>query len=111
MKYYMWESAVHTGTSGEIITDNPEVMQRVEAGVKLIQQLLTASGLNWKHAYYWPGDFYYAYIAVDDAMTIEALTEKLGSGILRPANADDKAHKYGKDGKDLTVAEYMQPEK
>jgi hypothetical protein len=110
MKYYMWESVVHTGTSGEIVTDNPEVNERVDAAVNLIQQLLTASGLNWKHAYYWPGDLYYAYVAVDDAMAIEALTEKLGSGILRPANADDKAYKYNKTGKELTVAEYMQSE-
>lgn len=27
---------------------------------------LNATGLNWIHQYYWPGDNYYAYVKIDD---------------------------------------------
>jgi hypothetical protein len=108
--YYMLACEVPVIGTGAIVADNPEIDNIYDKYIKLITNLLNATEINWKHAYFWPDDNYYAYIF--STLNLNELRDKFyGFATVAIISADKKSHKYGKingESKSLTVAEYMQ---
>ena len=61
MYYFSVVVDLPTKICGTILTDDPLVDQEADLEVSRYILLLNESGIAWKHAYYWPGDKYYAF--------------------------------------------------
>lgn len=105
MNYYMATVPV-LQTGGTIITDNKKIDEFYQKQVRKIQIKLTNMGYKWKHAYFFPGDDYYAYII--SKRKLQGLNKDIELTLIKPDRNSWKFHML-MDGrmKELTVEEYM----
>lgn len=91
---------------GRILTENKFVAHEADLEVSKCRHVLNKSGIIWSHAYYWPGDHYYAFAkSKSKKQLIAQLKKAAAAGLveIKEIPPGYKTYKY----KNATVASLM----